>query len=415
MDRLVERGVREPYFLFVHINARREIDLNNRIEKILEKIRNLKGHENSIFITTSDHGMPDPVRRADYYHWMERNNIPINKHDLVGTDDNVMIPLIIQYPNCVPRQIDTHVGAIDIVPTILDLLGYDFLHQYEEGIRGVSLVSLIKGKEIESYEKRIIRSDARYITQRESLVSLRGKRFKYIVTKNLPDREAEVLYDLLIDPLEKTNLAESEENAHKVILEEMREEYLEQEKKAIEFHQKYLIRKFKRDFPVISRRTADSIESVCIFGSGNEAYLEIVINLCLSCFSNADLVLLTDMESTRKHFDRTGARVKILSLSNLMDKQSVLRATEGNFYDLTLVPLNDRLGKGESKVISIAKVISSKHFLLVDSNMDMSKSITTIWLRIFRTKFRRRLSAYRRKPIRILEDISKVITREVKY
>lgn len=415
IDNVIEAGVKEPYFLFIHINGRRESDMNNRIKVILDKIKRLEGFSDSIFIVTSDHGIPDPIRRADYYHWMERNHIHLHKHDLVGTDDNILIPFILKYPGCEAQKIDTHVGSIDIVPTILDLLGYDFLRKYKEDIRGISLLPLIHGEDIGTYENRIIRSDARYLTQENNLVSLRGKRFKYIVAHNLPDRIHEVLYDLQEDPMETTNLIDSPKNIYQKILEEMRREYQIQEENAIRFHRDYLLHKFKKNFPIYSSITKESINNVCIFGAGNEAYLRIVLNICQICFPNASISTVTQKTDTELNFNDINPDIKQISIPDLVDKKAVKQATKDKSFDLILIMLNNRLGKGELKIIRSANVISSKQYILVDSNMDLSLSIAGIWKRIFKTKIKRRMKAYRRKPLEILVDIRKVLVDEVKY
>jgi len=413
--RLMKRGVREPYFLFIHINARRDPQLSLRLADIMDNLSAMDGFDESIFIVTADHGAPDPVTRDYYYYWLERNNIPTNKHDLIGTDDNVLIPFILKYPGCSPQRIATHVGVIDIVPTVVDLLGVDFIHHYGEGIRGMSLLPLIKGENLEEYRKRYIRTDARYITQNENLVALRGEKFKYIITHNLPYDEPEMLYDLEKDPLERTNLINSEDPYYREIADVMREEYRRQEAMALRFHQRYLVSKFKRDFPKVIKDMDGPVECICIVGSCNTAYLRFILGVCKECFPYANIRILSAEPHANIDFDEFDGRVKEEVTGSPLTKEAVAKSTNGFQYDLTILPLADRLGRGDRGMVRVARSIPSKRFILVDTNMDLAKSIPGKWVQIIRLKFRRRLRVYRYRPTAVLRDFRRVLARDVQY
>ena len=58
----------------------------------------------------------------------------------------LLIPLIIKYPNCPSKTIDVQVGAIDIFYTILDLLRIEYNNKFSGEYLGKSLVPLINGK-----------------------------------------------------------------------------------------------------------------------------------------------------------------------------------------------------------------------------------------------------------------------------
>ena len=83
----------------------------------IDKARNKDWFENTIFIITADHGLNI---------FKDKINDPRNGH----------IPLVIYNSNLEPKTIEKFVSHIDILPTILDLIGeYD---QYDENLFGSS-------------------------------------------------------------------------------------------------------------------------------------------------------------------------------------------------------------------------------------------------------------------------------------
>ncbi|MCH8304705.1 MAG: sulfatase-like hydrolase/transferase, partial [Candidatus Marinimicrobia bacterium] len=119
----LEAGVEEPFFLFVHYNARRDSSVSLRAEKLLNELKSRNLYDNSILVLCSDHGMPDTAR-SDYAKWLRDRGLYFNRHDLIMTDDNIMTPLFIKYPDG-PKgiKIKPCVGNIDISPTLLDIVG----------------------------------------------------------------------------------------------------------------------------------------------------------------------------------------------------------------------------------------------------------------------------------------------------
>ena len=66
--------------------------------------------------------MPD-LERRDFFKWLDDLGLYYNRHDLIMTDDNICVPLVLKYPGCrMGEKIDTTVGTIDIVPTVLNIL-----------------------------------------------------------------------------------------------------------------------------------------------------------------------------------------------------------------------------------------------------------------------------------------------------
>ena len=113
----------------------------------MQRLKEENLYDDSIMIMNSDHGMPDAERR-NYFKWLDERGLYYNRHDLIMTDDNICVPLVIKYPGCeTGKKIDTTVGTIDIVPTILSLLNIEYgpNKEYGKSFRGENLIPLING------------------------------------------------------------------------------------------------------------------------------------------------------------------------------------------------------------------------------------------------------------------------------
>jgi arylsulfatase A-like enzyme len=132
-------------------------------------------------------------------------------------DDLVRIPLIFTGNYISAKKIIHHqVASIGIFPTILDLIG---LPQINEKIDGESFVSLIKNQPF--IENPIYIESAAVTPPPEltgNVVGIRTPEFKYFRSRKHP-KENVHLYNLKSDPLEETNLSDTQsELVHKMEL-----------------------------------------------------------------------------------------------------------------------------------------------------------------------------------------------------
>ncbi|GAF85529.1 unnamed protein product, partial [marine sediment metagenome] len=174
------------------------------VGKFVEKLEELGLTDNTIVVITSDHGEDlggrnPPEAKIQYGH----------AYSLY--DELLLVPLIFYNPKIFPggKRIDYQVRLIDILPTVLDYLGYT----EEPTFQGKSLRGIIEGNEQTS---RPAYSEATtYGTERESI---RADGYKYIWRISYgqlssPDSQGlhlyplYELYDLNKDPDEKTNVA----------------------------------------------------------------------------------------------------------------------------------------------------------------------------------------------------------------
>ena len=144
--------------------------------------------DKTIFVLTSDHGT----------EFFEHRRID---HGFSLYQELVHVPLIIQLPG--RRKgvtIDDRVSSIDLMPTMLDLLGIEPSEKVRRQLRGQSLVPAIQGSTV----KRDVFSETNYreYTYKRSITAPDG--WKLIFTLEQPARE---LYNLRDDPGETKDLS----------------------------------------------------------------------------------------------------------------------------------------------------------------------------------------------------------------
>lgn len=156
------------------------------IGEIVKKLKELGLYDSALIIITGDHGESLGEHGEDY-------------HAYFIYQSNIKVPLVIKTPGQDnPQRIDTPVGLIDIVPTILGYLGIDI----PDDVQGTDL-SINYNKKIPSDKERYRYCESLTATQYDcsTLRGVVGSRWKYI---QAPRPE---LYDLISDPAEMNNLA----------------------------------------------------------------------------------------------------------------------------------------------------------------------------------------------------------------
>jgi arylsulfatase A-like enzyme/Flp pilus assembly protein TadD len=123
-------------------------------------------------------------------------------HGLLAYDSTLHIPWLLAVPGApAGARIETEVGQVDVVPTVLDLLGLE----PEPDLPGASLVPLLEGSRADLRRPLYAESFLPFYTYGwAQLRVLRSHRLKWI------DAPTPELYDLRRDPRELSNLAEQE-------------------------------------------------------------------------------------------------------------------------------------------------------------------------------------------------------------
>jgi N-sulfoglucosamine sulfohydrolase len=197
--------------------------MDEGVGKVLEAIDRNGYRDNTLIISTTDHGISFPRMKCDL------------------TDDGWGVSLIIRGPK-LPRAAvcDALISQIDLFPTICDYLGIE----HPAWLQGKSFLPLLSGQAREIHDE--IFAEVNYHASYEPKRAVRTSRWKYIrrfgdrrtpVLPNCDDSPSkdlwlqagwgsqvlhtESLYDLLFDPTEHENLIG--DPGHREVAEEMRE------------------------------------------------------------------------------------------------------------------------------------------------------------------------------------------------
>ncbi len=158
------------------------------IGKFITRLKEAGLYDNSLIIVTADHGEA----------FGERKHI---EHGTSVYQDQVNVPLIIKYPsNNRKAVIEQYVSGVDIMPTVLDTLGYEI----PEDVQGVSLLKPegLNNRTVisESFPDRIkLRLHKRFHRVERAIFS---NSMKFITSTSGKSE----LYDLSKDPRESTSI-----------------------------------------------------------------------------------------------------------------------------------------------------------------------------------------------------------------
>tara|TARA_Y100001970_G_scaffold294299_1_gene450075 strand:+ start:27809 stop:29566 length:1758 start_codon:yes stop_codon:yes gene_type:complete len=439
---MLQKGaIKEPFFLYVHYNFRRDYKCNERVSDLIKKLKEEDLYNNSIIIMNSDHGMPD-IERKDHFKWLDERGLYFNRHDLIMTDDNICVPLVIKYPSCDQgRKISTTVGTIDIVPTVLDLLNIEFGpgKAYGNSFRGVSLLPLIENENIEFFRERKIRTDTRYIAQTDRMISVRGTGYKYIYYRDVPGEENEQFIDLIKDPFEKNNLIKTSDPKYISLINEYKIEYDNQEKDSILFQFEFLKRKFFKFFDTRKFKN-ENIKNILVVGSCNYWFMKTVLQIIEEYFQNltqCDLLIERDNPIDYHSLNNLGYTNNIFAHHSFNAKEIKKDyLSTFNEYDLILVPLTDYMKDfdqantkstdGEmimiqpqssinikilndyKEIFKITRLIKAKNKIYLDYNMNFFFNPKLVIIKKYFRKVYAKSDIYKSKPSELFKDLKRI-------
>ena len=167
------------------------------LEKILQKINELEFDKNSIIVVLSDHGISLGEKFGE------------KAYGAFCYDYTIKTFCYMKLPEIKPKTIHQQVRHIDIMPTILDILGISLSKNYEN-LDGVSLMPLIKGDIVDenaAYSETGNPLNEKAPPKDPNTHSIRTTDWKLIYNSHNNSKE---LYNLKIDPNENNNLIEKE-------------------------------------------------------------------------------------------------------------------------------------------------------------------------------------------------------------
>lgn len=160
-------------------------------KKFLAEYEKMGLMDKTIFVLASDHGTE--------FHEHKRFD-----HGFSLYDELIHVPLIIKLPKQKGgKVIKDQISSIDVMPTILDLLDVKMPDNAKKQMRGASLVSGLKGKDVA--KDVFFETDYRLYTYKRGIQTTDGWKFIY----TLEDKKRE-LYNMKKDPGETKNLLEQE-------------------------------------------------------------------------------------------------------------------------------------------------------------------------------------------------------------
>jgi arylsulfatase A-like enzyme len=181
--------------------------MDRALNRFISWLKQTGIYERTVVVFTSDHGEQ---------FWEHGASL----HGHTVYEEEIRIPLILVSHSIHKRVEDVPVIAADMAPTIADLAGYSIEPPYEDPHMGISLVPLIRGNEKMRYLKRDIVGRASF---KPRYFLYRNWEWKLIF---LAELDLLQLFNVKIDPGEKTNLLE-EKPALATELEQELLEYLQ--------------------------------------------------------------------------------------------------------------------------------------------------------------------------------------------
>jgi len=176
---------------------------DRRVGRFIQALRDEELWDNQFVVVTSDHG----EELFDHGGW--DHGFSLHEHQL-------HVPLMIRFPQSHfgGLRISELVRLVDLMPTLLALTGSDM----QPGMTGLDLLPLTTENEVKGTRRFAFATSAKEHLGDTSIFDGRFKLISYLSTQQLR------LYDIAIDPEERTNLADDEPDIVAHLSEQLNEE-----------------------------------------------------------------------------------------------------------------------------------------------------------------------------------------------
>jgi arylsulfatase A-like enzyme len=172
--------------------------MDSSVERIIDYLKARGAYDKTLIVFTSDHGE----------EFGEHGKVAYHCHTVY--DELIKVPLIVKLPHSAQAKtrIQSQVRSIDIVPTVLDVLGLEAPRQFD----GISLVPLITGKGSPGVQDESLGLPLFAVSERDDaagslhVMSIRTNDKKLYVIKKHDDIVRRMLFDLEHDPTEQNNM-----------------------------------------------------------------------------------------------------------------------------------------------------------------------------------------------------------------
>ncbi len=369
---LLNAEAHRPLFLFVHLECRWDPQIDQRVRDLLGVLEVEGLMDDSVVYLTSDHGYPDPGRQKEVARRRRELGMAAGEiaHDLVMTDDNVLIPLLVSCPGMAPRRIEQQICTLDYLPTALELAGVP----ERLAAPGVSVAPLMNGDAMPALEQRRVRIDGRFLAQKGRVTALRSRTHKYVIYPDENSGGCEEFYDLRADPLEVRNLARAGANGQGPELDAFRRAYRHEQDKAHAFLVEALGEKYRQQYAGLAAGGAPP-RRVLYVRAGQPLFDELMERLLRRVFPDAV--------------------VRSSAPADLGDP-------EADDADLVSAAIATRLGN--RALLRWLSRCRARRKLLVDVNVNVVRFSRLYFLSLFR-RFWLKRSWYVREPMYFLCDV----------
>ena len=377
MNRILERFLRtnpiDPFFFYLHYNCRLDFNASEKIEWALSQIEDAGLLNNSIIVICSDHGYPDPSRGMGPGYF-KKNKL---NHDIILTDDNICIPIYLRYPGSKNLAVKTLVSALDIFPTILDILEID-VPEYH--MNGKSLLPLIKNPDNMNFRKRMFRVDNRFSNQSLRATTIRGNDYKYAFYHDIGVDKEEFFY-IHNDQFEKNNLVNSNDEEVQNQLNIFRKTFQDSEKELLSFRSEYLFVKILKKYLTDLKKAT----SIMITDSCSPVFMTILISMIRKA-NKSIMIYLIQIGQNEDYHDES---IQVLRFeTNSWDSIHINQLEEmlpKERIDIVFALYNNNNTdiQNDNSLKKFLKQVHAKKKVYLDYNMDSKKNmlIMNMWKR----------------------------------
>jgi hypothetical protein len=390
--------VREPAFFLIWYDVRRDPTISDLVTETINLFKEQGLYDNAMFIMCSDHGYPDPSTG------LTEQTMKQYSHDMIITDDNILVPLLMHYPGSPAKSVSEIVGTVDIFPTMLEVLDVEGREEICRPLQGRSLVPLIEGRTFPS--RRVFRIDTRLELASGRITAMRSDSYKYVFYHDSGNEE---LFDLSADPHEM----------HDVIgqpgLTDVAEEYrglFRQSQQAVDaFHLDELADNYEKNVGKLwPRSRADRVRSIGILTRSPALFLEHLVRSFRRTFPNATIDYVVN--HTGADQDDVGA----VGFDNIVTCDDMTRAgveaglAAGRLrpYDLAVVTTENSRSALDALDMDAVRLFRGRRLALIDYNMRVYSRFLRKWIWPFR-QFIDQWEFYRYEPKLVLKDIGKMV------
>jgi uncharacterized sulfatase len=187
--------------------------VDRNVRRLLDKLDASGLTQQTIVIFTSDHGYM--IGHHGLWHkgnavWLAQGKTGARPNMF---DEAIRVPLLISWPGAIApgTTIDQVVSNLDVLPTILELLGFPLPQGHI--IRGRSLVPLLRGQVTVPWDNTLFGQYDMHHYQVARMRMLRTPEWKLV--RHFEPGSQDELYHLADDPGETRNLTESAAPAHR--------------------------------------------------------------------------------------------------------------------------------------------------------------------------------------------------------